>query len=81
VSAVDRAVADASALDAAADACVSGALLDRLHRFERLRRRDLSRMTWPVVPGGVENISLAVSCPIDADGLREVHHPFHREVR
>ncbi len=49
VSAIDGAVADAGALDAAADAGVLGALVNVLDGFE-LRRSPatLSRMIWPV---------------------------------
>src|SRR5204862_1097320 len=85
VSALDRPVAETSALDAAADPFVLRGLVRALDGLERLANaanalaHDLAGAERVA---GIENVSIADVPSVHADPLGEdIHHAFHRELR
>ena len=85
VAAFDRAVAEAGALDAAADALVSGALVDVFDRVERLANAAdafAHHLAGSELVARIEDVPFADVPAVHADLLgQHVHDAFHRELR
>ena len=85
MSAIDRAVPYAGALDATTDPGISRILVDVLHSFERLPQA--AGALSHNLPGGeritrLKNVPLSNVITVHANTLRQnAHHSFYREVR